>query len=387
MTKILVTGITGLVGGAFVTALLRRERETAVVALVRSGARRTAQFRVEEVIREQCEFDACPECAEEILSRIQVIDADVADLDPAAILAAPEVKGVSIVFHCAADVNLGKDPQGKTFHTNHHGTENVVAIAKGLNAKELHYVSTAYVAGKSSGRVMEGEATGANGFNNPYEHSKCKGELLVRHCGIPFSIYRPAIITGRRCDGRIRKPLAFYRLLEFLAKMKSHRCSKLGLNPVEKIDLGVHFQTIPSEHVYFVPIDYVQSSITALFRVPVSGRTYHITGDSPISTIMIDRAICSVIRLEEIGVGEEAESTAETKLMGRFVGDLYPYFSGDIIFDQGNVRKALGNEVLEWTYGEKELMTMIRAFYVDHFPNVEWLQKVVAISLEGAAAR
>ena len=111
-------------------------------------------------------------------------------------------------------MNLGKDPTGKTFHINYDGTVNMLELARLVNAKAFHYVSTAYVAGKLVGRAMEAVPQ-ESGFNNPYEESKCKAEMLVRNSGFPFTIYRPAIITGRRRDGRIRKPLAFYyRILE-----------------------------------------------------------------------------------------------------------------------------------------------------------------------------
>ena len=64
--------------------------------------------------------------------------------------------------------------------------------------------------------------------------------------------------------------------------------------------------------------------------------------------------------------------------MTKFVGDLFPYFSSDIVFDQSNVRAALGDKALDWEYGTKGLETLIKSFYVDYFPNVEWLQKVVS---------
>ena len=64
--------------------------------------------------------------------------------------------------------------------------------------------------------------------------------------------------------------------------------------------------------------------------------------------------------------------------MTRFVGDLFPYFSSDIVFDQRNVRRELGDGVLDWEYGTKGLETLIRSFYIDYFPNVAWLQKIVS---------
>ena len=379
MDKILVTGVTGLVGSAFVVALLQERDDYEVVCLVRSGGGKTAAERVDSIIRAECEFDGCPDAADDILKRVDVVEGDVTSIVPEVLAADEKMRGVNIVFHCAADVNLGKDPTGKVFRINYDGTVNMISLAKLLNVKEFHYVGTAYVAGKLCGTAYEG-APVDNGFNNPYEESKFKGEYLVRESGIPFSVYRPAIITGRRSDGRIRKPLAFYRILEFLGKVKSHRCSKLKLNPVEFVDMQINFAAVPSEHVYFVPIDYVQEAITALFQLPVSNTGYHITGDSPVTTRQIEESISKILRLDGVSVGVDNTKDVQdgSQLMSRFVGDLYPYFSSDIVFDQSNVRAALGDKVLDWEYGTKGLETLIKSFYIDYFPNVEWLQTVVS---------
>ena len=379
MNKILVTGITGLVGSAFVTALLRERSDYEIVCLVRSGGGKSAEERVVSIIRDECEFNGYPELADAILPKIEVVEGDVATIVPEEIAKNEKLNGVNIVFHCAADVNLGKDPTGKVFRINYEGTRNMVELAKLLKVREFHYVGTAYVAGKLCGTAYEA-APIDNGFNNPYEESKFKGEYLVRESGIPFSVYRPAIITGRRSDGRIRKPLAFYRILEFLCKVKSHRCSKLGIKPEEFVDMQINFSTVPSQHVYFVPIDYVQEAITALFQLPVTNTGYHITGDSPVTTNQIEESISKILRLDGVSVGENAEgqNSEASSLMAKFIGDLYPYFSSDIVFDQSNVRAALGDKALDWEYGTKGLETLIKSFYADYFPNVEWLQKVVS---------
>jgi len=382
MKKIFLTGITGLVGSAFAVKLLQERDDCELVCLVRSGNGKNAEERTTEVIKSECEFEGCPEIADKVLSRISTIEGDVTTIEPESMAKDPRLNGVNCVFHCAADVNLGKDPTGKVFRINYEGTQKVVALAKLLKVDEIHYVGTAYVAGKLKGTAYE-QAPIDNGFNNPYEESKFKAEYLVRNSGIPFSVYRPGIVTGRRSDGRIRKPLAFYRLLEFLCKFKSHGCSKHKLNPEEWIDLNIGFTTETSQHIYFVPIDYVQEAITALFQKPVSNTGYHITGDSPVTTEQIRNAISNIMRVKGLYVGTEGiPDTADTKLMSRFVGDLFPYFATDITFDQTNVRKDLGDKALDWEYGEKALTTLIRSYYLDYFKNVEWVQNLAKASSE-----
>ena len=376
MAKIFLTGITGLVGSAFVVALLRERNDIEFVCLVRKSATESAIKRVGKIIKDQCIFDGCPECADAILKKISVIEGDILAMNPEDFAKQPELNGVDIVFHCAADVNLGKDLTGRTFRINYNGTENIVALAKALKVREFHYVGTAYVAGKLVGRAIEDNPINS-GFNNPYEESKFKAEMLVRQSGIPFSIYRPAIITGRLHDGRIRKPLAFYRILEFIAKLKKHQCAKHHLDPLSYIDLDIHFNTVPSEHVYFVPIDYVQKTITALFQKPVCNKAYHVTGNSPVSTMQIDQAVCQFLRINSIEISKVEESAnQDEKLMSRFLGDLLPYFSSDIIFDQSNVVAALGEKAIDWEFGLKGLNALIESFYADFFPNVEWLNEL-----------
>lgn len=378
-----MTGITGLVGSAFVVALCRERKDCEFVCLARKFGNTSALERTQKIIRDECAFDGCPEIADEVLSRVSVIDGDVVTMDPEAVAKDPAMQGVTKIFHCAADVNLGKDPTGKTFKINYVGTQNMVKLAKLIDAKEFHYVGTAYIAGKLVGTAYENNPTD-NGFNNPYEESKFKAEWLVRESGIPFSVYRPAIVTGRRSDGRIRKPLAFYRILEFLGKLKSHQCSKRGIDPTSWLNVQLNFSANPSEHVYFVPIDYVQEAITALFQVPVNNQAYHITGDSPVTTHQIEEAICRVMRLDGVSVGTDLNDGKDSQLMARFIGDLFPYFSSDITFDQSNVRRDLGDGILDWEYGMKGLETLIRSFYVDYFPNVEWVQKLATTEPERA---
>ena len=141
--------------------------------------------------------------------------------------------------------------------------------------------------------------------------------------------------------------------------------------------MDIHFNAVPSEHVYFVPIDYVQKTITALFQKPVCNKAYHVTGNSPVSTMQIDQAVCQFLRINSIEISKVEESAnQDEKLMSRFLGDLLPYFSSDIIFDQSNVVAALGEKAIDWEFGLKGLNALIESFYADFFPNVEWLNEL-----------
>ena len=157
--------------------------------------------RAQDVIRSECEFEGCPEICDEVLNRVTAIEGDVTSIDVDQLAANPLLNGVQKVLHCAADVNLGKDPTGRVFKINYDGTRRMVELAKKLGVREFHYVATAYVAGKQTGVIYEQEQH-PPAFNNPYEESKCKAEFLVRESGIPFTIYH------RREEKRRRHPQA-----------------------------------------------------------------------------------------------------------------------------------------------------------------------------------
>ena len=200
---ILLTGLTGLVGSSVVVALARERRDISFVCLVRGSGGVSAAQRAQDVIRSECAFEGCPEACEDVLSRVTVVEGDVTSIDVEKLSADPLLKGVRKIFHCAADVNLGKDPTGRVYTVNYEGTQRMVELAKRLDVDEFHYVATAYVAGRQTGTVYEQEQH-PPAFNNAYEESKCKAEHLVRESGVPFTVYRPGIIVGRRSDGRRR---------------------------------------------------------------------------------------------------------------------------------------------------------------------------------------
>jgi nucleoside-diphosphate-sugar epimerase len=105
---------------------LRERKDYEFVCLARPSGGKSAMERTAEIIRDECVFDGCPEIADEVLSHITAIEGDVTTIDPEAMAKDPRMAGVEIVFHCAADVNLGKDPTGRVFKINYNGTQNVV---------------------------------------------------------------------------------------------------------------------------------------------------------------------------------------------------------------------------------------------------------------------
>jgi len=370
MKKVLITGITGLVGSSFAIETLKRDKDLQFLAITRRNKTETAEERVRAVIKDQCVFDGTPEIADDLLKRIDVLEGDIAE--PLHIALSSKLQNINSIFHCAADVNLGSDAEGKTFNINFNGTKSLLEIAKELKVSSFHYVSTAYVAGKNKENllVME-DASQATEWNNAYEHSKYESEKLVRASGIPYTIHRPSVIVGRRSDGRIRKPLAFYFVLEFMAVIKERQCAKQHLDPSEVLDLTIRIQATPTDTLYFVPIDYVVEVSTDLFFLPCENKTFHITGNSPCTTNAIEQAIQKTLKIKQIGITEEIKTPSmDEKLLHRFLGEFLPYFGGKSVFDVSNIKEYFGEKSLDWNFDDNTLTYMIGSYYKENFPEL-----------------
>jgi hypothetical protein len=165
--------------------------------------------------------------------------------------------------------------------------------------------------------------------------------------------------------------LAFYRILEFFAKMKKQQCNKAGVQPHEPIHLTMHLQAHCSNKIYFVPIDYVQKTITDLFFLPPSKKTYHITGKNPGSLDDIASISAALLKLDGAKVVEKAsEMSLKEKLVHRFLGDLMPYFSTEITFDTKNVADALGEDTLSWKIDYDAVKIIIEEYFHNMFPEL-----------------
>src|SRR6266540_2025620 len=85
----------------------------------------------------------------------------------------------TILFHLAAIYDLAVTREVGLL-VNVQGTRNVNAFARSLSdLRHYHYVSTCYVAGKRTGRILENELRHEAGFRNHYEESKYLAELNV----------------------------------------------------------------------------------------------------------------------------------------------------------------------------------------------------------------
>lgn len=262
---ILLTGFPGFLGTRLARRLLADDPQARLVALVEP---RMAE-RAREVARGRG------------LERAEVLAGDI--VHPQLGLDGAEyerlAREVTSVHHLAAvyDLHVGA---ALAERVNVQGTQHVLDLCLACERLERHsYVSTAYVAGERSGRVLESDLDAGQSFKNHYESTKFAAEVLVRATmdRVPTTIHRPAIVVGDSRSGETQKFDGPYYLLRLLSRVQ-----RTG-GPIPQVGRG-------DAPFNVVPVDFVVSAITAAARDPqAAGETFHLVDPEPASAAELMR--------------------------------------------------------------------------------------------------
>jgi thioester reductase-like protein len=288
----LVTGFPGFIGRRLVRALLDRDPELRVVALVEERMADTAR----RVAGDEPRLEVLPgDIAER---RLKLSGADWDRL----------TGEVTHVFHLAAIYDLAV-PVELAQRVNVDGTGNVLELCLAARQLERHvYVSTAYVAGARHGVVYEHELVMGQDFKNHYESTKFQAEVWVHQTRdrVPTTILRPAIVVGDSRTGQTEKFDGPYYLLRTISRM-----TRLG-RPV--VQFGASDATFN-----VVPVDFVVGAIVAAaFDLACAGETLHLVDPEPVTT----KALVTTLSRAYAGrepAGRVAPSVAEASLRLRSV--------------------------------------------------------------------
>ncbi|HJU56537.1 MAG TPA: SDR family oxidoreductase [Pyrinomonadaceae bacterium] len=179
----------------------------------------------------------------------------------------------TVLFHLAAiyDLAVRRD---LAMRVNVEGTRNVNEFALALpNLRRYHYVSTCYVAGLRTGRILETELRHEAGFRNFYEETKYLAELEVDALKgrVPVTIHRPAVVCGDSRTGETAKYDGIYYLIHYLRK----RPSLLSLANIGNRRVSLNL----------VPVDFVVEAMTALAQDErAAGATLQLADPNPLTT-------------------------------------------------------------------------------------------------------
>lgn len=180
------------------------------------------------------------------------------------------VNNIHVVWHLAAIYDLAV-PREIAWKVNVHGTDMVNEFVQTLpNLRRYMYFSTAYVAGRRTGTLLETELIRPERFKNYYEETKYEAELLVDDLKreVPVTIIRPGIVRGNSETGETIKfdgPYFFMNLIDRLKWMPF-----------------LPFVGSKIAEMNVVPVDYIFKASSYLCQTPeAEGKTLHLTDPNP----------------------------------------------------------------------------------------------------------
>ena len=240
---LLLTGATGLVGSELLKRLLVAKPCRPLVVLTRQRERIPELNRITGVVALLGDVTH---------PRLALDDSDYAKLQ----------RSIVEIIHCAADTRFGLSLE-RSRAVNTQGTQHLLDLARRCpRVEKFAYVSTVYVAGRSTGRFLEGPLPHQNGFCNTYQQSKYEAEELVcRAMGdLPATIFRLSSMIGDSHTGLVQQFNYVHQLLRLFPR------NPLPLAP-----------GIPEAPIDLIATDWAIAALAYLFESGfVSGRFYHI---------------------------------------------------------------------------------------------------------------
>ena len=153
--------------------------------------------------------------------------------------------------------------------------------------------------------------------------------------------------------------------------VKIHQSSKFHVLPNQELAINLRLQAEFSDKIYFVPIDYTQETISNLFFLPPSNKTYHITGRGPARLTDTEGAVCSALKIKGFRLTKILDTpTIKEKMVNRFLGDLLPYSSTNITFDIKNVIADTEGKNLDWKIDRSALDKIVLEYYKNAYPEI-----------------
>lgn len=344
MRRVLLTGVTGALGGELVNALLEQDPDREIWAVVRRTAARPAPGRLQRVEP----FN---------LPRLRLIGGDIelpglgfgTDAYPE-----PDLPDrIDACFHLAACTEFKETRRTQIFRTNLDGTRNLVAFLDRLPGfGKLYHVSTAYVSGIRAGVVRETIHAGPLRFANPYEESKHAAESVVAGSGLDWTILRPSILLGHSRTGEAHDGKTVYGVFRTywrLREMLRNKYSDAEIAALASDPFVVACRPEVAKNVLCLD-DAVRLMMEVADRRPPAGTIYHLSNPSPTDVATLTGSMLSLLGLDCLTLRPEPPERprVEEQLIDRGIRLYRPYMLCDEAeFDQARLRELIGDPAVD----------------------------------------
>ncbi len=262
-----VTGATGFIGRHLIAELVDH-REGPIFVLCRASS----LGRMEALIRQWGS------------DRVQAVVGDLGQpalgVDEAWV--AEHAGEIDHFFHLAAIYDITAD-DATNDAMNIEGTRNALALAEALQVGTFHQVSSVAAAGDYRGRFDETMFEEGQPLPSPYHRTKYESEKIVRdEAGVPWRVYRPAIVVGHSETGAMDKIDGPYYFFPLIKRLRDSLPSWL---PLVGVDLG---------DTNLVPVDYVAKAMDHLAHLPDrDGEAFHLVNPEPQPVVEMINAFCA----------------------------------------------------------------------------------------------
>jgi thioester reductase-like protein len=327
---IFLTGATGLLGSYILHNLLERGENVAV--LVRPCRKENPEYRISKIlahwIKEKGADIPMPKIFTGDLTKPEGLH---------------ELHGrCKSVIHCAASLTF-YGPQGEEpWSSNVDGTKQVLDFCSAAGVTDMHYFSTAYVAG-SSKLFYEHDFDSGQELRNDYEKSKFEAESLIRSADFlkRLTVYRPSIVVGDSETGYTTTFHGFYAVLKLAHTMACRLPMGLycGRNLLSALGMN------GSERKNFVPVDWVTDVFDHIFTHPeLHGQTYHLTTpEPPLLTDFVDMMQDAVETWSTFAQEKDPHRADEEWFIKQYSNEVQiyrAYLQDDPQFDSTNTQTA-----------------------------------------------
>jgi len=327
---VFLTGATGLLGSYIMYNLLKQDENVAV--LVRPGRKETAEHRISKILshwkKETGRTVAMPKIVSGDLLQSKGLE---------------KLHGrCKSVIHCAASLTF-YGPQGEEpWTSNVDGTKRILDFCDAAGVSDMHYISTAYVAG-SSKIFYEKDLNSGQELRNDYEKSKFEAENIVRSADFlkNLTVYRPSIVVGDSTTGFTTTFHGFYAVLKLAHTM----VSRLPMGSTSGRSLLAALGMNGSERKNFVPVDWVTNVFNHIFSNPeLHGQTYHLTTpDPPLLTDFVDMVQDAVETWSTLADKHDPRRADEEWFFKHYLSEVQiyrAYLQDDPQFDSTNTQSA-----------------------------------------------
>jgi thioester reductase-like protein len=337
MNAHLVTGATGLIGGAIAVELLART-DAHLHCLVRGRSQQDAEQRLTAALTAAAVNYGRPELVVQLPARATAVWGDITR--PRAGVAAPPAE-VDEVWHCAASLRYEERYRDEITEQNVTGTVNVLDLARAAGAHRFNHLSTAYVAGRTEGTILEEPAPDPSLANNCYEESKIAGEAAVLAApGLDVRILRPSIVVGHSETRYASTWSGMYGFARQLLVLRRRSASELG---TFLLHTRLRLIAETSARVNLVPVDHVARDAVSIALSDSPERYFHLTAASG---PLIGDAICDTFDMvglrRPLWARDPDDFTALDQALDRALGFYASYVRTDKVFDRSHTDAVVG---------------------------------------------